>query len=228
MQDDRVAEYREAAEDALNRAKDLLERDDWNLKKEEQTGVVMSDVTVEGEPIRCMKVMGFIPNVDAKELALAMWNFAEPEWKKMENTVKSFEVVEYLDGIGSKAKVCYQVNSLPWPMSDRDTVALWTMFEENDKYYFVSTSVIHASKPETSKFVRNTLVLGLYLIEPAENGTEVTRLIHINPNGNLPTAVVNKGNERVYDMIKNLAEIAVGYKDGIRRSKKNIRESKHN
>jgi len=188
----------------------------------------MSEIIVDGEPIKCLKVMGFIPDVEPKDLALSIWDFAEPEWKKMENTVKSFTVVEYVDGIGTKAKVCYQVNSLPWPISDRDTVALWTMFEEDDKYYFVATSVTHPDKPENSKLVRNTLVLGLYMIEPGDGGTEVTRMIHINPNGSLPNAIVNKANERVYDMIKNLAEIGVGFKDGIRRSKKTIRESKHN
>jgi len=50
-------------------------------------------------------------------------------------------------------------------------------------------------------------------------------MIHINPNGNIPAMVVNKGNEKVYDMIKNMAEITVGYTDGIRRSKKNLSES---
>ena len=47
------------------------------------------------------------------------------------------------------------------------------MFEEDDKFYFVSVSVTHSNKPETSKCVRNTLLLGLYLIEPADGGVEV-------------------------------------------------------
>ena len=101
----------------------------------------------------------------------------------MEPTVKSFEVVESLEGIGSKAKVCYQVNSLPWPLMDWDVVALWyghsdththrTMFEENDSYHFVSTSVVHPYKPETSECICATLILGSYLLEPSDGGTEV-------------------------------------------------------
>jgi len=228
MEGELVEEYKSQAEEAFQKAKDLLQRDDWSLRKEDRNGAVMSELQVEGEPIKCLKVMGFIPEVAPKDLALSLWDFGEEEWKKMETTVKSFEVVQFVEGIGTKAKVCYQVNSLPWPLSDRDTVALWTMFEEEDSYYFVSTSVRHPEKPETSNRVRNTLILGLYLVEPGDGGTEVVRMIHINPNGNLPSALVNKGNERVYDMIKNLAEIGVGYKEGIRRSRKKISESKHN
>lgn len=125
MENSLIDEYRNKAEDALQRAKDLLARDDWSLRKEEETGVVMSEITVDGEPIKCMKVMGLIPDVKPKDIALSLWDFGETEWKKMENTVKSFNVVQYVDGIGVKSKVCHQVNSLPWPLSDRDTVALW-------------------------------------------------------------------------------------------------------
>jgi len=125
MEGSQLEEYKHAAADALQRAKDLLERTDWTVKKEDKEGVVMSDIEVTGHPIKCLKVMGFIPEVDAQQIANELWKFEEKEWKKMESTVKSFEVVEFIDGIGTKAKVCYQVNSLPWPLTDRDTVALW-------------------------------------------------------------------------------------------------------
>ena len=125
MEGSQLEEYKNAAADALQRAKDLLERTDWNVKKEDKEGVVMSEIEVTGHPIKGLKVMGFIPDADAQQVANELWKFEEKEWKKMESTVKSFEVVEFIDGIGTKAKVCYQVNSLPWPLTDRDTVALW-------------------------------------------------------------------------------------------------------
>jgi len=53
-------------------------------------------------------------------------------------------------------------------------------------------------------------------------------MVHFNPNGSIPKQVINKRNARLFDNIKHLAEVAVGYEGDVKRSRKTIRESKHN
>jgi len=121
-----VREYKKIAEDALRRAKELLkEQNGWVLKKEDPEGVVMSEMEIEGQTIKCCKMLGFLPGVEAPAMAEALWNLDEAQRKKLEPMVKSWEVLDTFEGIGSKAKVYHQVNVLPWPITARDGVVLW-------------------------------------------------------------------------------------------------------
>jgi len=123
--EERKADYASIAEGALKRTKELLADERWALRRESPNGVVMSEREIDRSPIKCIKVMGFLPGLKAEDMAQAIWNFGEVERRKMEPILHSFEVIETIEGIGAKAKVYYQVNALPWPMSYRDGVALW-------------------------------------------------------------------------------------------------------
>eukprot|EP01087_Luapelamoeba_hula_P003877 TRINITY_DN1375_c1_g1_i3.p2 TRINITY_DN1375_c1_g1~~TRINITY_DN1375_c1_g1_i3.p2 ORF type:complete len:220 (+),score=46.03 TRINITY_DN1375_c1_g1_i3:183-842(+) len=209
MEHEKSTDYKAVAVDLLARVKaTLADNEGWHLHTDDGT-TVMYDKEIEGEPIKILKAVAFIPDITPQEIAESMWKFDFKEWHEMEPVVSSFEQLQLVEDAGEKARVCWQVNDLPWPCSSRDSVGLWVLFKEGEKYITAATSVEHPDKPETSKYVRNKLIMGVYYLEPVDGGVEVTRLMHINPGGSLPKKLVSLGNNRVFSQIKNMARIAV-------------------
>eukprot|EP01087_Luapelamoeba_hula_P003878 TRINITY_DN1375_c1_g1_i5.p3 TRINITY_DN1375_c1_g1~~TRINITY_DN1375_c1_g1_i5.p3 ORF type:complete len:126 (+),score=26.64 TRINITY_DN1375_c1_g1_i5:183-560(+) len=125
MEHEKSTDYKAVAVDLLARVKaTLADNEGWHLHTDDGT-TVMYDKEIEGEPIKILKAVAFIPDITPQEIAESMWKFDFKEWHEMEPVVSSFEQLQLVEDAGEKARVCWQVNDLPWPCSSRDSVGLW-------------------------------------------------------------------------------------------------------
>jgi len=140
-----------------------------------------------------------------KELADMMGSFTMTEWKVMDSDILDWSVVE----TGDDYRVYYQENNLPWPLWHRTTVYVQYLIEEDGTYYWVGVSTTHPDKPdEPKKFVRATITISVYAFEPHSDGSKVTRLLHVNPQGNIPAGVVNSLSSALINIPKKLTTMA--------------------
>ncbi|KAG8882698.1 hypothetical protein FRB97_007838 [Tulasnella sp. 331] len=79
-----------------------------------------------------------------------------------------------------------------WIVSPRDIVGIQdTLFNEDGTIERVQCSVDDSLKPPVSGRVRATLTLAGWVLKPHEQGTEVTYVVKINPNGSIPIRIIN-------------------------------------
>jgi len=79
-----------------------------------------------------------------------------------------------------------------WIGSPRDIVGVQdTVFHDNGKIERIQTSVPDNVLPPVSGRVRATLTLAGWVLKPHSDGTEVTYVVKINPNGSLPLRIIN-------------------------------------
>eukprot|EP00005_Dracoamoeba_jomungandri_P012086 CAMPEP_0174263864 /NCGR_PEP_ID=MMETSP0439-20130205/20430_1 /TAXON_ID=0 /ORGANISM="Stereomyxa ramosa, Strain Chinc5" /LENGTH=223 /DNA_ID=CAMNT_0015349475 /DNA_START=28 /DNA_END=696 /DNA_ORIENTATION=- len=212
--------YAELANNAFEKAKHFKDVDlnEWTVEKDSNGSIMYSLENKEDSPFAVYRVEAEIPDKTPSELVDRLWEFEEEEWQQLDSAVKTFEKVEELD-FTERAKVVYQVNKVPFPLWNRDTVALWTVFNEDPAYYCVATSCTHPDKPEYPKqYVRNTLVIGMFCFEPSEEGgTKATRIIQIDPQGNIPVSLVSLTATKIHAVLERLANVTESR--GIRGSK---------
>jgi len=81
---------------------------------------------------------------------------------------------------------------LGWLISPRDIVGIQdTIFHSDGKIERVQTSVPDELVPPIPGRVRATLTLAGWVLKPHDDGTEVTYIVKINPNGSIPIRVIN-------------------------------------
>jgi hypothetical protein len=191
-----MTDYTAIAKETLNLAKELREMaDGWTTLKEAE-GVLLEARPREGSYINCYRVSGKVAR-SPKEAAEQFWNWGKEEWQKMSADVQEYEVkVPDLEG-NPDMKIVYQRAALPWPLWHRDVCLLmWkTQDEAEGSHAVIVKSVTHEQVPELpSSYVRATVLLGGYVFLPVEgdsSSSRVVRLVHIEPNGSIPSTIVN-------------------------------------
>ncbi|KAL6057197.1 hypothetical protein QOT17_015637 [Balamuthia mandrillaris] len=183
----------------FKRVKEMVaETSGWTEEKNEG-GAVLYSREVSGSPLRCYKVVSDI-NATPKELAELLYGFKFEEWNKMDSNVTAWRVVEEID---DKNKVIHQVNKLPWPLWARDVCIICSFVEENGTYYLVYVSVDHPQAPrDDSQYVRADLQLSGYVFAPSADGqgTTMTRVIHLDAAGNIPSSVINSSAKSLHGL----------------------------
>lgn len=159
----------------------------------EADGVVLESKPREGSYINCYRVQGQLAR-SAKDAADTFWGWGKAEWKKLANDVEDYAVVvPELNG-NADQRILYQRTALPWPLWHRDVCMLnFKATDENGNFYVLFKSVQHDQVPEKPKeFVRATVLIGGYVFVPdGDSACKVVRIIHLEPNGSIPSAVVN-------------------------------------
>eukprot|EP01087_Luapelamoeba_hula_P016862 TRINITY_DN522_c0_g1_i1.p1 TRINITY_DN522_c0_g1~~TRINITY_DN522_c0_g1_i1.p1 ORF type:complete len:205 (-),score=27.54 TRINITY_DN522_c0_g1_i1:101-715(-) len=186
MQSDSGA-YKQQNAAALARYKALMAEEDWTVSNTADN-CVMSSKAISGEPINMFRATGHLKGRTAKQMSDLIKGFGEKEWKQVDSDVVEWQVVEQIpDGV-----IIYQQNKLPWPLWHRTTVYSQCYYEEEGKTYVVAISCEHPDKPdEPAKFVRATINISVFEFVDEEGGCQCTRLVHVNPAGNIPSSVVN-------------------------------------
>ena len=203
-----MTDYQQIANNALHRAKQMEYGSDFRwLPYKNKDGTNMESSIIPGDSFSAYKIRGIVRDVTPTIFAEEMWKFEETDWKQIIAEVYQFKVIESLDW-HPRSKICYQINKIPFPLWNRDTVALWTLFNEEDDYWAIATSIDYETIPQyPKKYVRNILYLSSYHFSPSgDGGTEITRLMHINPMGHIPPAIVRLGASRLFTGLANLVQ----------------------
>lgn len=176
---------------------------EWQPVKNDD-GIITEKKQMPGSNIACFKSYGHI-DADPDELFDYVYRVydSQENMKEHDSDVTEYEIIEKFKE--NDARICYQVNSLTWPLWSRDLVYYQTTRQVDDEYWLCMYSIESDKKPEQKdKFVRAQLNISAYGFIPDDDGTAVYRIAHVDPCGSIPAAVVNSYANKTTSMIKEL------------------------
>jgi len=180
-------------------AKKILEEKEGWVLTYEKDGTTAWKKPLTGSPIDTFKVVATL-NASPQVACERIWNFNFSDWKYMDENILGYEI---LLTISENAKIIWQGNSLPWPLYSRDVVMIMIKVEQNGSFMILNTSRgLDSSKwsCDIKKFVRSVLHFNTFLFEPMKesNKCKLTRVVNVDPAGNIPPSIVNSQAGKIY------------------------------
>ena len=170
------------------------EQSGWKSEKAPE-GVSLLTKELPGSKIHAIRAEISIEGVTAKECNEILAKFTKEDWGTLDEGAKmtEYDIVEQID---ANTKVNYEVESFPFPLWARDFVMITKTEEQKDKsQLFIATSIDHPSKPENPKqYVRGNTIVASFLFTDSQDGktTQAVRVLHADPNGDIPTSLINR------------------------------------
>lgn len=122
------------------------------------------------------------------------------------------DISYYVKSIKDNEHVFYAQKTLPWPIKDRDIVTVLTVEKISNKKIKLVLESMPLGVPEKKETIRIKTVMGHWLLEEKENKTTVTQQLVLDPEGSLPSFIVNnlliKGPFKTFQELQNVAENA--------------------
>eukprot|EP01090_Pellita_catalonica_P020376 TRINITY_DN7261_c0_g1_i1.p1 TRINITY_DN7261_c0_g1~~TRINITY_DN7261_c0_g1_i1.p1 ORF type:complete len:205 (+),score=44.73 TRINITY_DN7261_c0_g1_i1:52-666(+) len=203
-----MTDIKKVADAAVEEAKKIAaDSDGWNT---EMGGAgepaILEAKKFEGSDLNCYRVKGTVDR-PPKFYADKMWSWKSDEWKKFATDVEKWEIKK---SDGDNDRVLYQINKLPWPIWNRDFGMVMSLREFDGNYILVYKTIESDLTPKDEKnFVRGNVIVSFYLFEKGdkEGTTKVTRALHVDPAGNIPTKVINASAKSTFNVIKMLNDL---------------------
>lgn len=169
-------------------------------------GITTEKRSLSASDIACFRSHSMI-NATAKELMDYIWTIytSSDFMKKYNSDISQYRIIENYD---SNKRLCYQVNTLPWPMWPRDSLYLQARIVEGDYSYILMYSVDSTAVPEQKeKYVRAYVNISAFVFKEEDTGCMVYRIGHIEPGGTIPAGIVNSYATKTADMIRRMQKI---------------------
>eukprot|EP01119_Soliformovum_irregulare_P001753 TRINITY_DN11536_c0_g1_i1.p2 TRINITY_DN11536_c0_g1~~TRINITY_DN11536_c0_g1_i1.p2 ORF type:complete len:219 (-),score=57.81 TRINITY_DN11536_c0_g1_i1:64-690(-) len=171
--------------------KGLLQDETGWTKIAEDQGCVIFEKPMQGQPLNCYKAVGDV-SAPPKKVLDVIWGAREDTWKKVDDSLEKWEIVEEVD---ENTSILSQVNKVQWPLWSRDLSMVRAKVEEGPLSMVLFKSVDHPKIPrQDDKYVRANVIYSAYVFEPTAadaEKTKVTRILLVDPAGNIPTTFVN-------------------------------------
>ena len=199
-----MASPKQAIEEAWNRANTLAsETEGWKEEKKDDVAFLTSK-NFEGCPVNCFKVVGVV-NATPKAAVDLLWGWRKEEWQRFAPDIEDWEIVDEVD---ENTRVVRQVNKLSWPLSNRDMALASGRVESDGTHALIFRSVEHDKVPVVSKNVRaNVLLSGFVFAPEGDSKSTLTRIIHVDPAGNIPSSVVNVTAKATHEVIASFNKL---------------------
>jgi len=189
-------DYEKVAEEAKKRVISLAfggELEGWKrVEFENEFGIEIFDKSDEGTSIKCLRAKGLFP-VPPKYV---FWEFVAQEdieiRKRYDPDMQDTKLIEWID---EDIRVYWAGFNAPFPVKKRDFVVI-THFDQlqDGTYIGLGTSINHPNGKENPDYVRAVNLTSAWIMESVPgnpNQCYVTRLIQMDPKGNIPAFVVN-------------------------------------
>jgi len=193
------------ADEKLNLIHKLMNDNNWEVVTDDGNIKIERKFT-KNCPLACFRSSGFV-NANAEELldyVSKIYENAE-SIKRYDIDVSHYEIVEKLS---ENSRLCYQINSMQWPIWPRDTLYVQIMKNFGENYWLYMYSDESPIRPKRDdQYVRAIINISAYGFYPEKDGCRVYRLAQIDPCGSIPTSVVNSYAEKTASVIKLLQQI---------------------
>eukprot|EP01103_Thecamoeba_quadrilineata_P003174 TRINITY_DN12981_c0_g1_i1.p1 TRINITY_DN12981_c0_g1~~TRINITY_DN12981_c0_g1_i1.p1 ORF type:complete len:229 (+),score=39.53 TRINITY_DN12981_c0_g1_i1:89-688(+) len=174
----------------------------WGSPTQEKGGVSLYEKVNDDSGFKLYKVTGTIKDQVPKVLIEKVWNWRLAEWNNFSADTVKWDIIENVD---ETSRLTHQVQKLPWPIWSRDVSLLQSRFSEADTEYLIYKNVETPKIPrDDANYVRATVVYSAYIFKAAGPDTHFTRIIQVNPNGNIPTALVNSQSSSLLNIVSKL------------------------
>ena len=180
--------YKEKATNLLNSILDILDDKEWQTQSDTDD-ITLHTRKYKDSNIFTVKATGLInskPNI----LCDYLWTMKKDLVKYHDPAMKEFNIIYYSDDI----KIMRQVSKIIYPIKDREVVYFVYKIYKYNEIWLVNFSIPHDAYPENPElYVRATLDYSIVGFVPNEKGdkTTVYTIIHLDPNGSIPSMIVN-------------------------------------
>ncbi|CAH6421660.1 START domain-containing protein [uncultured virus] len=191
----------ELLEEKLGHLGTLFDADGW--RNAGVTGSIISEtLDVPGSSINCFRSSVRI-TATAADIVDYVWRTYDSRELMEDDEILEYEIVET---VTPNARVCRQVNKLPWPLWPRETVFMQHRFEHEGVVYILAYSTDHSKAPlQPAKYVRSISRVSGYVLMPSVDGTLVYRIAHVDPAGMIPASIVNSCATKTTAVLSRLA-----------------------
>ncbi|QKF94828.1 lipid-binding START domain-containing protein [Fadolivirus algeromassiliense] len=197
--------YSKKANELLDLAKAYLSETNWtNVESGSPKTTLKKKYFKHLSPIACY-ILTTKSNKSVEELTGKIWDVNEEIVKKNDQEITMWEQPYS----GMDWKVCHQTNSTPWPLYHRELVFSQSKIIEGNTTWLIASSVdpSEAKVPTTpSKYYLANVIMSIWKFTKLDqNETEITRIVHIEPNGLIPEFFVNASATKHVKIIEKLA-----------------------
>jgi hypothetical protein len=163
----------------------LFSEPEWQFYKEDE-GIKSYTRKPADFPVEEAYGEGYV-NASLEVVAESMTDLEK--YFKYFKMVKKAYIAEVLpDG----SKVVYTHIGMPWPVWDRDTVALYRVVREKDKITIITTAYNPYPKiPPKEKIIRMTEMKDVYTLTRSGERTLLKIISRANPAGDIPKTIIN-------------------------------------
>ncbi len=181
----------------------LFHKAEWTHMYE-SNNIDFDSTQMEGSDFYCIKTTGFL-NVSAERAAEYYWDLYNDKSKifNIDNTISEFKI---LVSPNENLRVCYQVNSLPWPLSPRDLIYIQHKISNEMGNVVLMFSYPDYEKDQNPDYVRSDLTISAVIFEPRGDKCKIIKIAHLDPKGSIPSFVVNTFTDKVADIIRHMKQ----------------------
>lgn len=188
-----------------------LSEADWDPVQEEQ-GVCLTSKQYDNFPLRHYHVSMKVDGLNTAQMANLPWSVDTlADAQSYDSSISALDLLEIGTFETFDYKVRRQTNNLGMFVSAREVVFVTYLVKNLPEYpghvFLVSYSVDHPNAEPNSSLVRSNLECSTYVIRPDGSQTLVDRFVNLNPNGNIPTFVINAQSAKVMENFKKWKSI---------------------
>jgi len=198
-------EYRRIAEESLEEVLRLENAPNWEPIPYADDRVSLAGLTLPDSPLKCVRTCTILPGSPQQVKAFMSCDDIA-ERKKWDTELIELRVVEEVGGI----QVVFQAYKAPFGVTNRSFVATRSAkYLEDGTIVVGGTSVNHDECPYDSRYVRGKATSAIiYKPVPGDsNKCQMTRLVNVDPKGNIPAMAINMGIKKAGDATIRLIEV---------------------
>ena len=158
-------------------------QNDWTLKKEDDNIKIYTRDAANSN----LKEFKAVTTINTASKYILDELLTAPEYYENCESNTSY----YVKKLKDNQHVFYARKDLPWPIKDRDIVTLLTVNKINANTTKLTLESLPEELPEKDKTIRVKKLMGHWLLEEIDGKTKVTQQLFLNPEGHLPSFVVN-------------------------------------
>ena len=160
---------------------------DWQLVKEdEKSAIRVFTRAVEGSDLKEFRGELRIHARVSALVALVEDNSNGPHWLHL---CKALELIEQYS---PQQKLFYMVSDAPWPVTDRDSVFMSTLTQDESGAVIIRMASRADAFPVNDDYIRISRMSGFWQFVPQDDGTVlVVYQVHAEPGGGIPSWLSN-------------------------------------
>jgi hypothetical protein len=197
--------YSATATKLLDTAKTYLSQTDWTDVKSGSKKTTLKKKYFKGLSSIACYVLTTESDKSVETLTSKIWDVTQEVVKKNDHEITMWEQPYF----GENWKVCHQTNSMPWPLYHRELVFQQSKIIDGDITWLLASSVDPKeakvkTKPNTY-YLANVIMSVWKFTKLNQNKTQITRMVHVEPNGLIPEFFVNASATKHVGIIEKLA-----------------------
>lgn len=160
---------------------------DWELAKDDKKrGIQIFLREVPGSDLKEFRGEVTVSARIQSLVALVEDTSYTPEW------LHQCKAMELIEAYSPRRKLLYMVSDAPWPVTDRDSVLLSELSQDDTGQVVIDMTAVPEKFPANEDYIRIPKMHGTWTFTPEADGqVRVVYQVHAEPGGALPSWLIN-------------------------------------